>query len=291
MGRLDRTHRRARAVLLWAVLEVALAVIGLLVKADRDAPAPRPAAGAAARPAASAPSTTVVVTGTPPPSSAPAAPTTAPPAGRDASSDPGAAASAPAPPPTTAPVPTDGVVSAPAVAVSCHPDVSLEASPDAPYSFLCTRGTTPISWPSDSIRLFTQGLTPAQTAALPLAIAQWESNGRFNVALVNALADANVVMTGAPLDSNEDGYTSMHYVCAAKCVYDHADVQLATNAELTKTSWVSTILHELGHVAGLNHVARHSEVMYPEIDADSPAAYGSGDLAGLQELQKVRSAV
>jgi predicted Zn-dependent protease len=67
-------------------------------------------------------------------------------------------------------------------------------------------------------------------------------------------------------------------------------VRLTSTTQLTKTSWIATILHELGHVAGLNHVARRSEVMYPEIDAGSPVAYGSGDLAGFGALQAVRSA-
>ena len=177
-----------------------------------------------------------------------------------------------------------------ATVVACHPDLALEDSPDAPYNFLCTRGTTPISWPNDAIRLYTSSLSPPQTAALEIALAQWEADARFKVTRVDSTAAANVVMTNAVLDSNEDGYTKMHYVCDTTCAYDFADVTLASTAELTKTSWVSTILHELGHVAGLNHVARHSEVMYPEIDAQSPAAFGSGDLAGPRELQKVRTA-
>ena len=180
-------------------------------------------------------------------------------------------------------------MSAPAVAVVCHPDLSLEHAADAPYSFLCMRGTTPISWPSDAIRLYTEGLTPPQTAALSIALAQWQQRARFTVTRVDAAAAADVVMTGAELANDEDGYTSLHYVCTSTCAYDHADVQLASNTALTKTTWIATILHELGHVAGLNHVARHSEVMYPEIDAESPAVYGAGDLAGFEELTKVRS--
>ena len=127
------------------------------------------------------------------------------------------------------------------------------------------------------------------SAALPVALAQWETRARFTVTRVDSADAADVVLHRAVLANDEDGYTSMHYVCSRTCAYDHADVRLAANSELTKTSWVATILHELGHVAGLNHVARHSEVMYPEIDAQSPAAYGAGDLAGFQELARIRS--
>ena len=293
MGRRDRTRRRARAIVVWAMLEIALGVVGLLVKADRRSPHAESPPPTATRAAATSPSTTVVVTGTSaPPASAAAPAVPAGPAAGAASdagpTNPGAAE--PAAEPATVPPPSSsGTVAAPAIAVACHPDLSLEASPDAPFNFLCLRGTTPVSWATDSIRLFTTGLTPAQTAALPVALAQWERDARFTVSLVSAPAQANVVMTGVALTNNEDGYTSMHYICTSTCVYDHADVRLAADAELTKTSWVATILHELGHVAGLNHVARHSEVMYPQIDGESPASYGSGDLAGFQALEAVRT--
>ena len=239
------------------------------------------------------PSTTVAVSGTPPPTT-PVPVTATPQAGAGVGPPPSSRSDTeetPPPPTTAAAPPTEGTVRSPAAAVvACHPDLALEESPDAPYNFLCTRGTTPISWPNDAIRLYTSSLSPPQTAALEIALAQWEADARFTVTRVDSAAAANVVMTNAVLDSNEDGYTRMHYLCTTTCAYDHADVTLASTAELTKTSWVSTILHELGHVAGLNHVARHSEVMYPEIDAQSPAVFGSGDLAGLQELQKVRTA-
>jgi hypothetical protein len=107
--------------------------------------------------------------------------------------------------------------------------------------------------------------------------------------MVTSASAANVVLTSAALSNNEDGYTSMHYVCVATCSYDHADVRLTSTAQLTKTSWIATILHEFGHVAGLNHVARHSEVMYPEIDSSAPAVYGSGDVAGFRALEAVRA--
>ena len=274
-------------LLMWAVVVGVLGIAHVIGASPRSEPRPVAVPATTAPRPAAAPSSTVVVFGSPPP-------TVSPSAGAGAGSRPAPSespsGSATAPEAAPSPPVAAGNVSAPALAVSCHPDVSLAASPDAPYSFLCLRGTTPISWPSDSIRLFTAGLTPQQTAALPVALAQWQQQARFTVTRVDSAAAANVVMIGATLTSNEDGYTSMHYVCAANCAFDHADVRLASNVTLTKTSWVATILHELGHVAGLNHVARHSEVMYPEIDAESPVTYGSGDLAGLQALEKVRPA-
>jgi hypothetical protein len=45
---------------------------------------------------------------------------------------------------------------------------------------------------------------------------------------------------------------------------------------------VQVLLHELGHVFGLDHVDRRDEIMYPSVS--SLAAYGPGDLVGLSRL-------
>jgi hypothetical protein len=279
----DPSHRRtAKFVLTWAVAEVVLAVVALVVTSNRTTPQPtaRPPAVVAPAPLSESPSA--------PAAPSPALPGAAPAAAVDAGAPRLSPAASSEPSPTPSSVETAGDAATTA-AVSCRPDLDLAASPDAAYNFLCTQGGTPVTWPSDSVRVYTTGLTPTQTAALPVALAQWQTSAHFRVTRVTNESDADVVMTGTALTNNEDGYTSMHYVCATTCAYDHADVQLATNAHLTKTSWMSTILHELGHVAGLNHVARHGEVMYPEIDARSPAVYGSGDLAGFQQLANARS--
>ena len=286
-GRLQRT---VSAVLVWALLVAAVGVVVALLwhQTPRPSAAPRsrspstipaavprvetPEPAPASQPAATTPLTAVAPARVAPEPSAEPEPSE--------NSDP----TPPGPPTTVA-----GSVSAPAVAVSCHADLALQDSPDAPYSFLCTSGTTPVSWPDNTIRLFTTGLTPAQNLALPVALAQWQSQAHFQVTIVNTAEAANVVVTSAALSNNEDGYTSMHYVCEAACAYDHADVRLTSSAQLTKTSWVTTILHELGHVAGLNHVARHSEVMYPQIESNAPVAYGSGDVAGFRALEAGRS--
>src|SRR4051812_19285635 len=45
----------------------------------------------------------------------------------------------------------------------------------------------------------------------------------------------------------------------------------------------AVLLHELGHVVGLDHVADRSQMMFATV-TDKPAVYGSGDLAGLALL-------
>ena len=43
----------------------------------------------------------------------------------------------------------------------------------------------------------------------------------------------------------------------------------------------AVLMHELGHVVGLDHVPDQTQLMYANV-TDKPAAWGAGDLAGLQ---------
>ena len=49
------------------------------------------------------------------------------------------------------------------------------------------------------------------------------------------------------------------------------------------TSLGAVLMHELGHVVGLDHVGDQSQLMYANVTA-KPAVYGAGDLAGLRLL-------
>jgi hypothetical protein len=228
--------------------------------------------------------TSGIVTQTGPSSTAP--PSTSSPTGAASS----AVASAPV---TTAPAPT--VTTTPAPHVTCETDLPLSQSPDASYNFLCRNGNTPVTWASSRITVYMSGLSAAQNLALPIALAQWEQFGGFQVSFASTAQDAQVVVSGSALGPGqpgytEDGYTTVSYVCrASKCVYDKAAVVLSSTATLTQTDWISTILHELGHVAGLNHVSQKGEVMYPYLTAGSPAVYASGDKTGLAVLASERT--
>jgi hypothetical protein len=46
----------------------------------------------------------------------------------------------------------------------------------------------------------------------------------------------------------------------------------------------NVLLHELGHVIGLDHVTDRSELMQAHLNGSSPAGFGPGDLRGLWEL-------
>jgi len=179
------------------------------------------------------------------------------------------------------------VVAAPVV---CQTDLPLSRSPDAPYNFMCTQAGRPLTWPSANINLYVGRLSAVQQLALPAALNQWEAVGHFTVTQVSSPAAANVTMTAAPLSNQEAGYAQVHYSCTnGACFYDQATVELSSTQTLAHTAWVSTICHELGHAAGLNHVSRHPEVMYPYVNETSPDAYTPGDIKGLQAEYQQRS--
>lgn len=48
-------------------------------------------------------------------------------------------------------------------------------------------------------------------------------------------------------------------------------------------TWGQVILHELGHVLGLDHIDDETSIMYPAVGR-RPASWGAGDRAGLWEL-------
>jgi predicted Zn-dependent protease len=182
----------------------------------------------------------------------------------------------------------------PAPVVSCQTDLPLSASPDAPYNFLCRSGDRPLTWPSSHLVIYDTGLSVLQLAALQLAVPQWEQAGGFSATFGSNPATADVVVTAAPLGSGapgytEDGYTTVAYRCSPRCAYVHARVVLSSTASLTSTDWLSTLLHELGHVAGLNHVSRRGEVMYPYLTLTSPVLYAAGDRQGFQVLAAERA--
>jgi len=146
----------------WALI---VAAIGTLLALQGDH-GPAPTATAPAQSPGTATATTATPTPAVHPAPEPAAttpPTAVAPAlvAREPSDEADAPTVADAPS-AAPPVTVGGQVGAPALSASCRPDLALSASPDAPFSFLCMTGATPLSWPNNTIRLFSSNLTPAQ---------------------------------------------------------------------------------------------------------------------------------
>lgn len=88
----------------------------------------------------------------------------------------------------------------------------------------------------------------------------------------------DVGVAGSAIEVNPDG--RLVYV-SGKVLLNGAD-QLDNGFRPGKT-WGKVILHELGHVLGLGHVADPAQVMHPSL-VSSPAAWGTGDTAALVQL-------
>jgi len=66
-------------------------------------------------------------------------------------------------------------------------------------------------------------------------------------------------------------------------VYVTGDVTLNSDADIPAPDLTGVLMHELGHVVGLDHSTRTDQIMFPGGDA-SRAAWGQGDLAGLEKV-------
>ena len=87
-----------------------------------------------------------------------------------------------------------------------------------------------------------------------------------------------VGVAGSTIETNGDG--RLVYV-SGTIVLNGAD-QLDNGFRPGKT-WGKVVLHELGHVLGLDHVLDPAQVMHPSL-VSSPAEWGTGDLAALRLL-------
>lgn len=95
----------------------------------------------------------------------------------------------------------------------------------------------------------------------------------------------DVGVAGSAIERNRDG--KLVYV-TGHVLLNGAD-QLDNGFRPGKT-WGKVILHELGHVLGLDHVDDPAQVMNPSL-VSSPAAWGTGDLAGLTQLGSLAGCV
>jgi hypothetical protein len=169
--------------------------------------------------------------------------------------------------------------------VTC-PDTSVP-SPN-PYAWQCTHADgTPVRWSTNAITVWVDGLTPTQTTALVAAEAQWTPHTEISFVPAPSASAAQVVITEVEsLDALPDlGPNVVEYavteVHQTGGYYDHATMQVANAPFLDADTWLDTLLHELGHVAGLAHVLSPDQIMRRVVGLPQ-TSYGDGDIAGLE---------
>jgi hypothetical protein len=156
------------------------------------------------------------------------------------------------------------------------------------YAFECTHADgSPVRWSSNTIKVWADGLTPMQTAALEQAEGEWSPHTGIVLVPAPSASAAQVLLTEVPtLDALPDlGSDVVEYavtdVHQTGGYYDRATVQVANAALLDAATWVDTMLHELGHVAGLAHVVDTNQIMRRVVGVPQ-TSYGDGDVAGLE---------
>jgi hypothetical protein len=169
--------------------------------------------------------------------------------------------------------------------VTC-PDTSVPSS--SPYAWQCKHADgTPVRWSTNAITVWVNGLTPTQTIALLAAEAQWTPHTEISFVPAPSASAAQVVITEVEnLDALPDlGPNVVEYavteVHQTGGYYDHATMQVANVPFLDADTWLDTLLHELGHVAGLSHVLAPDQIMRRVVGLPQ-TSYGDGDIAGLE---------
>jgi hypothetical protein len=134
--------------------------------------------------------------------------------------------------------------------------------------------------------MWTDGLSVQQMAALRAAQSQWTQHTGISLVPASSSSSAQLLLTEVPtLDALPDlGADVVEYavtdVHQTSGYYDHATIQVA-NATLGADTWLDTLLHELGHVAGLGHVFDDTQIMRRVVGIPQ-TSYGDGDVSGLE---------
>jgi hypothetical protein len=100
-----------------------------------------------------------------------------------------------------------------------------------------------------------------------------------------AHAGKDVLGVGGPETLSIANGAGQMYVSGHAVLLPDADVPATFGPGITAGN---LLMHELGHVVGLDHVTETGEIMAPDLTKEDPDGYGPGDLQGLYLLGSSR---
>jgi hypothetical protein len=131
---------------------------------------------------------------------------------------------------------------------------------------------------------FTSIASRKETASILVGFAK---PGRSGLPRRSSVAGLGGAGQGWPKDALGFGpfYSKLPYV-SGQAVWDANVVKRISSGQKR-----SLYLHELGHVMGLDHTSKRSQIMYPALLPSTPTNFGAGDRAGLKKLGRSQGCV
>ena len=128
--------------------------------------------------------------------------------------------------------------------------------------------------------------TTTNAAARPAdLVVAWANRGvgagRSDLYSTGAIAQGGWSSTGS---STDGGATWNWRINSGMVVVDPAATAALRSGFGSGRTRGSVLLHELGHVVGLQHVGDRGQTMYPSVSDTSSGSYGAGDRAGLRAV-------
>lgn len=171
--------------------------------------------------------------------------------------------------------------------------VTADVTTAAPYFWQCTHADgTPVRWATKTIGVWAAGLPPVQVDALNGAVSQWSRYTGIATRPASSPTDAQLLVTQVSelgADSHLGSGVIRYAFTACResnGYYENGTIEVAKLPGFGYAEWLDIFLHELGHVAGLAHVADIDQVMRPVLGVPS-STYGAGDIAGLEQLRPI----